>query len=566
MSFDGMATYAAVAELRDNILLGKIEKVYQPQPEQLLFNIHTKSGKKKLFMSVAGNHCGVYLLDESPENPVEPPTFCMVLRKHLSAGRITEVLQHENDRIIEILIETVNELGFNVNKRLIIEIMGKHSNIILVDMESNRILDSIKHISIDVNRARQILPGKAYEYPPTQEKLPFAQVTSDYMREILDGELQSSRAIMQSIQGISPVLAETIAASPNPYEKLQEIIHSIDNRETDPVVYLDENNKPVDFHITKLSIYNEGYTSKHFESFSKAASYFFKNRESSNTIKQKSNDLLRVINTHLDKLKLKTQRLNEDLYKAENSDKYRLYGELLTANIHLFKPGSTKATVINYYDGESMDIPLDPKFSASRNAQNYYKRYGKYKTAIKEKKLQLEETSEEINYLESVAQFTERASSIEEVESIRQELIESGFIRYRKTNKRPNKNAKPKPVTYTIPSGKTVMAGRNNKENDWLTLKHASSTDYWFHTKDIPGSHVILFTNGDEPTENELFETASIAAFHSKGKSSSNVPVDYVKVRYVKKPNGAKPGMVIFTHNRTLYVEPQIPEVQDTTK
>ena len=208
MSFDGMATYAAVAELRDNILLGKIEKVYQPQPDQLLLNIHTKGGKRKLFMSVAGNHCGVYLLDESPENPVEPPTFCMVLRKHLNAGRITDVFQYENDRIIEILIETVNELGFNVNKRLIIEIMGKHSNIMLVDMESNRILDSIKHISIDVNRARQILPGKAYEYPPTQEKMPFTQVTEDYMNEILEGQLQSSRAIMQNIQGISPVLAE----------------------------------------------------------------------------------------------------------------------------------------------------------------------------------------------------------------------------------------------------------------------------------------------------------------------------------------------------------------------
>lgn len=562
MSFDGMATYAAVAELRDNILLGKIEKVYQPQPDQLLLNIHTKGGKRKLFMSVAGNHCGIYLLDESPENPVEPPTFCMVLRKHLNAGRITDVFQYENDRIIEILIETVNELGFNVNKRLIIEIMGKHSNIMLVDMESNRILDSIKHISIDVNRARQILPGKAYEYPPTQEKVPFTQVTEDYMNEILEGQLQSSRAIMQNIQGISPVLAETIASSNNPYEKLQDIIHSIDNRDTTPVVYLDENNKPVDFHVINLNVYTEGYTAKYFDSFSKAAAYFFKNRESSNTIKQKSNDLLRVINTHLDKLRLKTQRLNEDLYKAENSDKYRLYGELLTANIHLVKSGATKVTVINYYNGESIDIPLDPKFNASRNAQNYYKKYGKYKTAIKEKKLQLEETSEEINYLESVAQFTDRAKSIEEVASIRQELIESGFIRYRKTNKRPPKNAKPNPITYTLSNGKTVMAGRNNKENDWLTLKHASSTDYWFHTKDIPGSHVILFTNGEEPTEDELFETASIAAFHSKATNSDNVPVDYVKVRYVKKPNGAKPGMVIFTHNKTLYVEPKVPEIQ----
>lgn len=556
MSFDGMVTFAAVEELKDALLLGKIEKIYQPQPEQLLFNIHTKAGKRKLFISSSGNHSAVYLIDTSPENPVEPPVFCMVLRKHLSAARITDIIQHENDRIIEILMETVNELGFSVNKKLIIEIMGKHSNVLLIDMSTDRIIDSIKHISIDVNRARQILPGKQYQYPPAQHKVPFTAITEEKMKEMLSSELQPERAIMTNIQGISPALAETIANSENAYQYLSQLITSISDKKISPVVYVDEDNKPVDFHITKLTVYDNSYQRLRFDTFSEAAHYFFSHRESSNTIKQKSNDLLRVVNSNLDKLRLKTQRLNEDLYKAENSEKYRIYGELLTANLHNAKNGDSIITVLNYYDNEMISIPMDPRFSPAKNAQNYYKKYGKSKTAIKEKKVQLNDVAAEISYLESVLDFINRVKTIEEIELLKQELIDSGFIRFKKTRNDSRKASKPKPHSYTTSSGKTVLVGRNNKENDWLTLKKASGTDLWFHTKDIHGSHAILFLNGNEATEEDLFEAASIAAYHSKASESENVPVDYTKVRYVKKPSGAKPGMVIFTHNRTLYVNP----------
>lgn len=562
MPFDGVVTFAAVKEFRDKLKLGKIEKIYQPQPEQLLFSIHTKQGKQKLFISASGNHSAMYLVDETPENPVNPPVFCMVLRKHLSAARITDILQHENDRIVEIMLETVNELGFSVNKKLIVEIMGKHSNILLVDISTGRIIDSIKHISIDVNRARQTLPGKAYEYPPAQEKIPFTQVTENQLSELMRNQLQPERNLMAGVQGISPVLAASLVSDGcgSAYDSLQDIINSILNGTGQPVVYVDKNGKPADFHVVPLAVYSHDYKAVAFDSFSEAAAYYFRNKESSNTIKQKSNDLLRVIRTHSDKLKLKTQRLNEDLVKAENSEKYRLYGELLTANLHLCRPGDTKVTVISYYDGQQLDIPLDPKYSPSKNAQNYYKKYGKSKTAVKEKKIQLEEVSREIEYLESVAMLTERASSIEEIDLLRQELIDSGFIRYKKSRQKHQRKDKPSPHTYTLSSGKKVMAGRNNKENDWLTLRKASSSDLWFHTKDIPGTHVILFLDGEEPTEEDLFETASIAAYHSKGSASENVPVDYTRVRYVKKPSGAKLGMVIFTHNRTLYVHPGLPE------
>ena len=562
MPFDGIVTFAAVKEFRDKLRLGKIEKIYQPQPEQLLFTIHTKQGKQKLFISASGNHSAMYLVDETPENPLNPPVFCMVLRKHLSAARITDIVQHENDRIVEILLETVNELGFSVNKKLIIEIMGKHSNVLLIDMSTNRIIDSIKHISIDVNRARQTLPGKAYQYPPAQEKIPFSEITEHDFQTLMQNELQPERSLMSGIQGISPVFAGSLVTDTpeHAYDKLRSTIDSILSGTNVPRVYIDENGKPADFHVVPLSIYSNDYKFIEFDSFSQAASYYFRNKESSNTIKQKSNDLLRVIRTHSDKLKLKTQRLNEDLAKAENSEKYRLYGELLTANLHLCKSGDTKVTVISYYDGQSVDIPLDPKLPPSKNAQNYYKKYGKSKTAVKEKKIQLEEVSREIDYLESVTALTEHASSIEEIELLRQELIESGFIRYKKNRQKRQNRYKPAPHTYTLSSGKKVMAGRNNKENDWLTLKKAASSDLWFHTKDIPGTHVILFLNGEEPSDKDLFETASIAAYHSKGSGSENVPVDYTKVKYVKKPSGAKPGMVIFTHNRTLYVNPALPD------
>ena len=571
MSYDGIVTGAMVRELSEAITFGKIEKIYQPQPEQLLFVMHTKRGKQRLFVSSSGNHSAAYLVGETPENPVKPPVFCMVLRKHLTAARITSVSQHESDRIIEIVMETVNELGFNENRKLIIEIMGKHSNVLLINMETGKIIDSIKHVSIDVNRARQILPGKLYEYPPAQEKRPPAEVDEAYMESLVNGQLQPERSILAGIQGISPVLAQTIAnaagaadvSSASAYDFLGRLLSSIDNGTFTPVVYVDEDGKPADFHITSLSVYEDDprYRALRFETLSEAACYFFVNRESSNTVKQKSNDLLRVVNGALDKARLKMQRLGEDLYKAENSDKYRLYGELLTANLHLAKQGMKEVKVISYYDGSEVTIPLDPKFTPAKNAQNYYKRYGKAKTAIKEKKLQIEETSADIEYLESVVSFIERAGTIEEVDLLRRELTEAGYIRYRKPPKNAaRKKYKPQPYSYTLTSGKHVEAGRNNNENDFLTMKKASGQDLWFHTKDIPGSHVILFLDGSEPTETDLFEAASIAAYHSKGTGSQNVPVDYTKVRYVKKPSGAKPGFVIFTHNRTLYVDPKLPE------
>ena len=562
MSYDGVVTCAMTQELKRELTLGKIEKIYQPQPDQLLLSVHTARGRRKLFISASGNHSAVYLTENNPENPVQPPLFCMVLRKHLGAARIQNFAQCGCDRIIEIDLETVDELGFNVNKRLVCEIMGKHSNVILVDLSTGKIIESIKHVGIDVNRARQILPGKLYEYPPLQDKIPFTEATEEDVANLMAGQLQPERNLLAGIQGISPGLALSIASAPSPYAFLDDLRTAVcapDGTGVSPRVYT-KNGAPVDFHVAPLAAYesDSSYESIPFDSVSRAAEFYFVNRESSNTIKQKSGDLQRHIKAQLDKLRLKVQRLNEDMVKAMDADKYRLRGELLNANLHLVQPGARSVTVTSYYDGSTVEIPLDPKYSPARNAQNYYKKYGKSKTALKEKQIQLEETMAEIEYLESVYSYAERAASVEEVDLLSSELTEGGYLRQRKSRSkgaRPGK-AKPKPHSYTLPSGATVLVGRNNKENDFLTFNRASSTDIWLHTKDIPGSHVILLTEGTAPSEEDLHCAAQIAAYHSKGRNSANVPVDYTKVRYVKKPAGAKPGFVIFTHNRTLYVDP----------
>ncbi|MEY8296059.1 NFACT RNA binding domain-containing protein [Emergencia timonensis] len=555
MAFDGIITCAMVKELQNKIYLGKIEKVYQPENDELVFHIHTKTGNVKLFASVGSAHARLHFIEENPKNPPVPLAFCMLLRKHLQGGRIVEISQKDSERIIEISLETLNELGFNVSKKLIFEIMGKHSNIILVDMTTGKIIDSIKRVSIDVNRVRQVLPGKEYEYPPVQDKIPFKVITADQLGAI-DA---NSKAILSQVGGISPAIAWELTAKKDRYGFLQQILESIASGTFVPRVYLDEKDVPQEFHITDLTEYEDAARRMDFQTLSQCLAYYFDNKASSNRARQKSHDLVKSVTTTLDKLYLKKQRLSEDLLKAENSEDLRLYGELLTANMHLIKPGDKSVEVVNYYDNSTVKIPLDERHTPAKNAQQYFKRYGKAKTAVKEKQIQLEEVDDDIKYLESVLSYLNNTDSIEEIEALRTELIETGYIRRRKTTFK-EKKYKPQPHRYETTDGFTVLVGRNNKENDYLTLKTASKADIWFHTKDIPGSHVIVQTDGKELSESDIFEAAAIAAYHSKGRTSENVPVDYVAVRYVKKPAGAKPGMVIFTNNKTVWVNPGLPE------
>ena len=562
MSFDGMVTGAVVHQLRNTLIGGKIEKIYQPESDEIILNIHSGRDNYKLYISSNSSHARIHLITESTSNPLNPLGFCMLLRKHLQGGRITSIQQKASERIVEIFIDTINELGFSVNKKLIVEIMGKHSNIIVVDIASNRIIDSIKRISIDVNRYRQLLPGQQYLYPPSQNKIPYYGITEHQVNSFIeDVSDQTAKALMSHIQGISPIISEEIVyqagyQNQTIFQSLRNFVNRIDSDTPAPKVYLQEDGTPFDFHLFSLNTISDYYQELDFQNISDAISYYYSNKSSSNRIRQKSSDLERAVGNSLDKLYLKKQRLSEDLLQAENSDIFRLYGELITANLHQIKQGDSKAELLNYYNNELTSISLDPRFSPIQNAQRYYKKYSKAKTAVTEKKIQLEEANADISYLESVLSYIEKANSIEEIEELRQELVEGGYLRKRKNNFKPSKS-KPAPYQYTTSDGFRVLVGRNNKENDVLTFKTASGKDLWFHTKDIPGSHAILFTEGKSATETAIFEAAALAAFHSKGRESENVPVDYTQVRHVKKPSGAKPGMVIFVDNKTVYVNPK---------
>ena len=579
MAYDGMVTRAIANELNSKLARGKIEKIYQPEREELVLVIRTREGRYKLYLSCAGSHCGAYISEEEYTNPPSPSAFCMLLRKHMQGGVLLEIVQKDCERILEICAESFDELGVKGTKRLIVEIMGRHSNILFVDDQSGKILDAVKRVSIDVNRERQILPGFPYEYPSDGGKIPFDVVTRD---DIAGWPLLSDRdpsnVLLDHIQGLSPLAARELVlgiALPQDWEeneparlaaasaiadRLKEMTGALCAPAMTPCVYLKEDGTPADFHVLPIAQYGDRYEHRPMGSASEAVSWYYAHRDASNRIRQRSADVTKAVNAALKKARLKKQRILEDLEEARDGEKYRLYGELLTANLHAFRTGDREVTVTNYYNGEPISIPLDVRYAPAKNAQLYFKKYSKSKVALREKQVRLEETDKDIAYLESVADLAERAQDVPQLAALKEELIETGFVRRRKQSKTPGKKDKPQPYVYKSSSGLDILAGRNNKENDYLTFRVAGRNDLWFHTKDIPGSHVILFCKNKEPDDRSIYEAAQIAAFHSKGSRSENVPVDYTKVRYVKKPNGAKPGMVIFTDNHTVYVEPKLPD------
>ena len=526
MAYDGLMAAAVLAECGKQLAGSKIEKISQPEPDRIVMQIRTFSGRKKLLLDVSSQGARVQFTEQEFENPQSAPAFCMLLRKHIQGGKILNASQHGRERITELEIETVNEMGYSVNKKLIAETMGKHSNLILLDAQSGKIIDSIKRISIDVNRVRQILPGVIYEYPPVQNL------------SNQDGYGPSTRVAIEE-GGMVPDLSDGSAL--NCY------------------VYTSEDGAPKDFHVFRMPQYIGSYKEMVFSSVCEGMDWFYSHKFATNSLAQKADDLSRHIGTLISKAQLKKQRLLEEIKKADEADIYRLKGELLNANLYLARPGDKKVEVISYYDGSKMTIELDEKLSAAKNAQNYYKKYAKLKSSKKEKLAQLAECEKDIDYLSSVQALAFAAQSAEELDQLREELMEQGYVRARNTAQRRKKN-KPSPRKYTLSSGLTVLVGRNNTENDLITLKMAQKTDWWFHTKDIHGSHVVMVCNGVDPSPQDMYEAAAIAAWFSKGRDSQNVPVDYAMAKNVKKPSGARPGMVIFTDNGTVWIDPKDPE------
>ncbi|QIB26267.1 Rqc2 family fibronectin-binding protein [Caloranaerobacter azorensis] len=582
MALDGIVIKAVINELKETILFGKIDKIYQPEKDEILINIRSNKNYK-LLISASSNNPRIYLTHHTKQNPINPPMFCMLLRKHLHSGKIINIYQPSLERIIVIEIESLDELGIKSVKQLIVEIMGKHSNIILVDKNNNKVIDAIKRISPDISSKRVILPGCKYAQPPSQDKTNPISINEKYFIQSINnanlGEL-TYKFLYKNYMGISPLIAKEICyrAKIDDSTKIGELneikindlskefmyVMDLVRKEifTPNIIIDTEKNKVVAFSSIDLTQY-KNLTKKNFTSISQTLEEFYLTRDKSDRLKQKSSDLRKVINTKLERNITKLAKLKEELLEAKSKDKYKIYGDLITSNIYRIEKGQNEVELENFYspDYSIVKIKLDPKLTPAQNAQKYYKKYNKLKIAEMTLQEQITKTEEEIKYLENILVCMENSSDIQELEEIRDELIKEGYIKGNNKNNKKSERIISKPYHFISSDGYDIYVGKNNKQNDYLTLKFAEKNDIWLHTKDIPGSHVIIKSNGKNVPEKTILEAALLAAYYSKGKMSSNVPVDYTERKYVKKPKGSKPGMVIYVNNNTLYVTPKIEEI-----
>ncbi|GIN57567.1 NFACT family protein [Lederbergia ruris] len=567
MPFDGFFTRAIVSELTSLLVGGRISKIHQPFKNEIVMIVRAARKNYKLLISAHPSYARMQVTEDTFENPQEPPMFCMILRKHLEGAIIEDISQVEMDRIIILKIKGRDELGDIRYKKLIIEIMGRHSNIILVDEETEMILDSVKHIPTALNSYRTILPGAQYILPPAQNKQnPLAATEEDLLRTIDFNAGKLDKQIVESFSGVSPLLAKEIV-----YQA------GLANRETVPKSFLTMMTK-LEAHqyqpsITATNQKEEFYlfpvTSlagevKQFATLSEMLDRFYFGKADRDRVRQQAHDLERLMKNEREKNEGKLRKLEQTLAEAENADQHQLLGELLTANLHQVQRGMKEITVPNYYDEHYQDItiPLDARKTPSENAQMYFTKYQKAKNAVQVVKEQIEKTKREMDYFDGLIQQLDSASP-RDLEEIREELGEEGYLRSQKKNRKKS-NTKPAIERYQASDGTDIFVGKNNKQNDYLTNKIAARDEIWLHTKDIPGSHVVI--RSKNPGEATILEAAMLAAYFSKAKNSASVPVDYTKVRHVKKPNGAKPGFVIYDNQQTVYVTPNEDQVRKMQK
>ena len=559
MSFDGLFTKAMVDELVRSLKGGRINKVHQPYKNEVILTIRANGVNQKLLLSAHPSYARVQFSNEAYENPSEAPMFCMLLRKHIEGYILEDLYQVETDRMIVLEIKGRNEIGDISYKQLIIEIMGRHSNIVLVDKTRNVILDSIKHVSFAVNSHRAILPGQPYVFPPEQNKVnPFTAVEEDVLQKVDFNGGRIDRQLVEHFAGTSPLFAKEVLFQ-----------SGLANRTTVPSTFTRLIERIASDHISPSIISSGGKESfylfplehlngetKSYPTLSEMLDRFYFGKAERDRVKQQGNDIERFITNEKEKNEKKIEKLKDTLKAAERADQFQRYGELLTANLYAAKKGMKEIEVVNYYDenGGTIAIALDPRKSPSENAQKYFSKYQKAKNAVAIVTEQIEKALEEVAYFDNLLQQV-IAASPKDLQEIREELVEGGYIRDRKKrNGKKIQNAKPVLDHFVSSDGTDIIVGKNNKQNDYLTNKLAARDEIWLHTKDIPGSHVVI--RSKEPSDETIREAAVLAAYYSKARNSSSVPVDFTKVRYVKKPSGAKPGFVIYDNQQTVYVTP----------
>lgn len=576
MALDGTFLYTVKNEL-SYLVGGRVDKITQPSREELVITIRTHGGNEKLLFSASASSARVNITKAEIENPKAPPMFCMLMRKHIGSGRLVEIRQDGLERILYFDFEAVNELGDMVKITLAAEIMGRCSNLVIIGADG-RIIDSIKRVDEDMSRERMVLPGMKYTLPPRSERLDFRRASREDIKKALDAlpDCELSKALIKIFEGISPLVAREwvfYAAKGNTPAKseltdeifdrlcfvLKKTAEEIENGRCEYTVLKDKDGMLKDFSFIRIAQYGALMITKQLPSAQETLDYFYSERDSVSRMKQRSQDLYKMLLNLTDRISRRIAAQREEYAETENRGKYKLMGDLISANLYRIEKGMSSVTAENFYDEScpEINIPLDLRLTPSQNMQKLYSEYRKADTARRLLVEQISRGEEELSYIDSVFDALTRTKSEDEVNELRLELASQGYLHSVKLKGKPP-NAHP-PLEFSSPDGYTILIGRNNVQNDRLTTKLAEKTDIWLHTKNITGSHVIIRTGGEVPPDETIYYAARLAAFHSKAKDSSQVPVDYVQVKYVKKPAGSKPGMVIFTNNRTLYVTPLNP-------
>ncbi|MGN0629407.1 MAG: NFACT family protein [Oscillospiraceae bacterium] len=573
MALDGITLSMLKNELAGKLIGARVDKIHQPSKEELVIALRWNGGNGKLLLSASASAPRIHFTEAQVDNPKSPPMFCMLMRKHLSGSKLISIEQFGLERLLHLSFATYNELGDPVILKLAVEIMGRHSNIILIGNDG-KIIDAIKRVTADMSSVRQVMPGMTYVFPPAQNKMNTLDL--DYMsfiERLRNGrDVPLSKALMETLDGVSPIVCREFSdvatggldttareLSNEECEKLVDTIEStvtkVKNGECRPYMVIEENGHPLDFTFMEVKQYGNSMTVRQAESFSEMLDKFYSDRSSADRMKQRSGDLFRFVVNLADRLSRKLDIQRQELARSTERDDLRVKGELIHANMRIIEKGMSSVILENYYDNNNpIEVKLDPRLSPNQNAQHYFSEYRKADTAERMLKKFIEKGEAELSYIDSVFDLLSRARTDDEIVSIRDELVSQGYLKnHRQKNQKPVKLA---PKEYISTDGFRILCGRNNIQNDKLTFKDSRKNDIWLHTQKIHGSHTVVVTEGREVPPTTLEQAALVAAYNSKARDSSLVPVDYTEIKNVKKPSGAAPGKVIYEHYKTAYVRP----------
>ncbi len=573
MAFDAGMLAATLYEISQRALPGRVEKVLQPTHDEIVFLIHSESGNVRLSISASTNTPRINITNEAKENPAVPPMFCMLLRKHLTGAKLTKVRQLSFERAAELTFDARDELGYRCEKYIIAETMGKYSNIILLSGE-RKIISALRIIDFSSSLKRQILPGMTYELPPSGGRLnPIEAGESDFYKKLDEApeDISCEKFLLSSFMGISPLIAREITYrtvkntsailsecdKSRLYFNFNAVFSNIASKIFKPVIVTSNDGKMIEFSYTDIYQYSTSAMTRELNSFGELFETFYGSRERSERIRQRASDVLRLLTNAETRLTKKLAAQKNELIDCAGKDKFRISADLIMSSLHAIKRGDKAATLTDYYSDppKEVKITLDERLTPAQNAQRYYKKYNKAKTAENVLKEQIALGEKELEYIYTVFDSLSKCESEADIAEIRSELYHSGYASKMKNYSEQKKHA-PKPLEFVSSSGYRILCGKNNSQNDYITTKVAGKLDFWFHVKNAPGSHVILMSGGDEPEAVDFTEAATIAAYYSKLSDGESVPVDYTQVKNVKKPSGSKPGFVIYTTNYTAYVTP----------